>query len=164
MTCSAVKKTSPSPSGAHPLQDFSSALSRPPSCRAPVLRADMAWILLESAEVHTPAFQNLFANVFFAGPMPAAMDGVTHTSKCEDPATPRNPEAPEELRHNIKCGSQVYTLGRGYSVKKMIGQGAFGSVVAGERLGKPVAIKKVLTSQFTCASNLLVPFYGSFAV
>jgi len=71
------------------------------------------------------------------------MDDVSSHTKCEDPATPSNPGAPEELRHKIKCGAQVYDLGRGYEVKKLIGQGAFGSVVAGEREGRPVAIKKV---------------------
>lgn len=71
------------------------------------------------------------------------MDDVAAHTKCEDPTTPSNPGAPEDLRTKLKCGAQIYDLGSGYEVKKLIGQGAFGSVVAGERDGRPVAIKKV---------------------
>jgi len=92
-----------------------------------------------------------------SGPLPAEMDDVAAHTKCEDPTTPSNPGAPEDLRTKLKCGAQIYDLGSGYEVKKLIGQGAFGSVVAGERDGRPVAIKKVCNAggDKTAAKRLL---------
>ncbi|EKX49784.1 hypothetical protein GUITHDRAFT_162104 [Guillardia theta CCMP2712] len=63
----------------------------------------------------------------------------------ESISTPQNSKAPEVLDLRNKSAScSVFELANRYTVKKVIGKGAFGCVVAGEdEFGNPVAIKKL---------------------
>jgi serine/threonine protein kinase len=73
--------------------------------------------------------------------------------------TPGNPAAPPGLHgQRTPCGSAIFDVGRGYTIRKLIGQGAFGCVVAAERSnGEKVAIKKVANTSHdkTAAKRLL---------
>jgi len=75
--------------------------------------------------------------------------------------TPGNPAAPPDLTEKLQrtpCGSALFDVGNGYTIRKLIGQGAFGCVVAADRSnGDKVAIKKVgnTGSDKTAAKRLL---------
>jgi len=75
--------------------------------------------------------------------------------------TPGNPAAPPGLTGHLQrtpCGSAIFDVGHGYTIRKLIGQGAFGCVVAADRCnGEKVAIKKVANtgSDKTAAKRLL---------
>lgn len=73
-------------------------------------------------------------------------------------STPGNPAAPEINLQRTPCGSAIFDVGNGYTIRKLIGQGAFGCVVAGTRSnGDKCAIKKVANtgSDKTAAKRLL---------
>ena len=73
--------------------------------------------------------------------------------------TPGNPAAPADLNlQRTPCGSAIFDVGSAYTIRKLIGQGAFGCVVAGARSnGEKVAIKKVANTgnDKTAAKRLL---------
>jgi len=99
---------------------------------------------------------------FSTGPGPTEVQRpVDHVgAKPQVPAkqrTPSNPQVPAELKKGSKHNT-VFELGSRYRVTKMIGQGAFGCVVAGERAdGMKVAIKKLANAgaDKTAAKRLL---------
>ena len=72
--------------------------------------------------------------------------------------TPGNPAAPPASETGTSFGGSVFDVGNGYTIRKLIGQGAFGCVVAADRSdGDKVAIKKVANtgSDKTAAKRLL---------
>jgi serine/threonine protein kinase len=73
--------------------------------------------------------------------------------------TPGNPAAPPSISlQRTPCGSAIFDVGKEYTIRKLVGQGAFGCVVAAERAnGEKVAIKKVANtgSDKTAAKRLL---------
>jgi len=79
-----------------------------------------------------------------------------HEKSCQ--RTPGNPSAPTELKLKKGSATAVFDIGARYRIKKLVGQGAFGCVVAGEKsCGAKVAIKKVAnaTADKTAAKRLL---------
>merc|ERR1712127_942240 len=73
--------------------------------------------------------------------------------------TPGNPAAPPSISlQRTPCGSAIFDVGKEYTIRKLVGQGAFGCVVAAERAnGEKVAIKKVANtgSDKTATKRLL---------
>mmetsp|Transcript_21191 Transcript_21191/g.50141 ORF Transcript_21191/g.50141 Transcript_21191/m.50141 type:complete len:473 (+) Transcript_21191:238-1656(+) len=96
------------------------------------------------------------------GPMPTSVEGghMVSDGAFQEPSqnTPGNPSAPTELKLKKGSATAVFDIGARYRIKKLVGQGAFGCVVSGEKsCGTKVAIKKVAnaTADKTAAKRLL---------